>query len=465
MNGIVMLLPELFQLLIVIILFLVALGKEKKEFSWLPFLTGAGVVVAAVSLFNSGIMFYGTYKIDMLSQFFKLLIAIGFFIVSLLHLKSIDENRRADYLLLISISVLGLMLLSSSVELITIYISLEIASYALYAIVPLRAESKEAAEAGIKYILFSAVMTAVSLYGLSFIYADAHTTMLSQFKNIGWTLSAHPMATFGITLFLIGFLFKLALFPFHFWAPDVYQGMANETAAYATTLPKLGTIVVLIRLLGAVYPSAAIASVLAVFAALSMTFGNITALVQDDVKRVLGYSSVAHAGYMTVALLIQTKEALANVAFYAAAYMFMNLLAFWVICKLSDGKNLSFKDFSGLYKKAPILAFAITIAAMGLIGLPPTGGFIGKFFLLTGAWGKGFDWLIIVAALNTAIAAYYYLKFIRFSYTEESPTEEKVKTSLIDSTVAIILAVIVLAIGIIPSPIYQIALKATGILR
>ncbi|SNR75799.1 NADH-quinone oxidoreductase subunit N [Desulfurobacterium atlanticum] len=468
MNGFALVIPELFQLFIVVVLFILAVSRWEKNVSWFPYLTAIGVVVSVLSLFNSGTLFYGTYKIDLLSQIFKATISIGFFLFSLLAVKNktVEDEKKPDYLLLLSLSALGLMLISSAVELITIYIALEIASYAFYAVVPLRAKSKEAAEAGIKYIMFSAVMTAISLYGLSFIYADAHTTFLSQFKSIAWNLNTHPMATVGLTLFIVGFLFKIALFPFHFWAPDAYQGMSNETAAYSATIPKLGSIIVLIRILEAVYPSAAVASTLAVFAAIAMTVGNITALVQNDIKRVLGYSSVAHAGYMTVALLVQSKDSLANVVFYAVGYIFMNFLAFWVICKISkSGENITFENLKGLYRKAPVLAFAITVAAMALTGLPPTCGFIGKFFLLTGAWGKGFDWLIVVAALNTAISAYYYLKLVRFSYAEEGNEEKDISISLFDSSVALILSAIVFLIGIIPSPIYQLAIKATNMIK
>ena len=469
MNGFTLILPELFQTFIVIVLFTLAISKLNKCFSWFPILTGVGVLVSAASLFNSGTLFYGTYQVDLLSQIFKLTIATGFFIFSFLGVKNktVEEERKPDYLMLLSLSVLGLMLLTSSIELITIYIALEIASYAFYAVVPLRAKSKEAAEAGIKYIMFSAVMTAISLYGLSFIYADAHTTFLSQFKNIGWTLTAHPMATVGLSLFIMGFLFKIALFPFHFWVPDAYEGMSNETAAYLATIPKLGSLIVLIRIFEAVYPSPPIASLLAVFAALAMVAGNITALVQTDIKRILGYSSVAHAGYMTTALLVQTKDSLANVVFYAIGYIFMNLLAFWIVSTVSkNGENLSFDNFKGLYKKAPAMAFAITVAAMALTGLPPTAGFIGKFFLLTGAWDKGFNWLIILAALNTAIAAYYYLKFVRFSYTEENnEIEEKSIGSFLDNSMVLILSVIIFIIGIFPSPVYQLAIKATNMLK
>ncbi len=454
MESLVPFLPELVLTAICLILFVLALTKEKKRSPW--WLIPASLILVVVSAFTlnaKGTFFGGVYRLDTLSQFFKLIISAGYFIIVLLINRRADESgeRFNDYLFLISVSVLGLFAMVSSVELLTMYVALEVASYALYAIVPMRGKSPEAAEAGLKYILFSAVFTAVSIYGLAFIIADAHTSMLSGFSHISWSLKAHPLAVFGLVLFLAGFLFKIALFPFHFWAPDVYEGMSNETAAYATTLPKLGVLAVLIRLLFAVYPSGTVAAVLAVFAAASMLLGNLAALVQKDIKRILGYSSVAHAGYMTTALLIQTKDALSAVAFYALVYVLMNLLAFWILCSLSeDGRNLKLSDLKGLYKKAPVLAFSLAVAAMSLMGLPPTGGFIGKLFIFTSAWGHGFDWLVVLAAVAAAMGAFYYLNFVRYSYTLDEE-RNKISAGVYESAVALALAVAVFAVGILPS--------------
>ncbi len=467
-----LLLPELFQLAVVLVLFLQALAKPKPEGSsaaaaptigWVPLAAGVGVAVSIISLSFSGPMFHGAYHLDGLSQFFKFAVAVGFVIATLnaVNQPTLEPNQRADYFMLMSLSALGLMILASAAELITIYLALEISSYSLFAIIPLRGRDGRAAEAGIKYILFGAASTAVALYGLALILASQHTTYLSILSQKSWSWETSPLAVVGLTLFMVGFFYKLALFPFHFWCPDVYDGTSNETAAYTATLPKLGAVVILIRLAAMLKPWMEVTTVLAVLGAASMTFGNLAALTQKDLKRLLGYSSVAHAGYVTIGLVAGTAKGLAAAGFYSLIYLLMNLTAFWVICRLStDGRNLQLDDLNGLYKKAPFLAFVLAVGAFSLVGLPPTAGFMGKLFLLSAAWGRGYDWLIVVAALNTAISIYYYLNLVRHAYTAEASGEAPALRA--DSLVfGGVLAGIVLLLGTIPAPIFQWA-EAAG---
>lgn len=241
------------------------------------------------------------------------------------------------------------------------------------------------------------------------------------------------------------------------------EGTANETAAFAATLPKLGAAVVLIRLGTLWTPGLAVTNVIAVLAALSMTFGNLAALAQTDVKRLLGYSTVSHAGYMMIGLVSGTPEGLAASAFYALCYILMNLTCFWVICRVaSDGRNLELDDLNGLYKRSPSMAFILAVGAFSLVGLPPTAGFMGKLFLLTSAWNHGYNWLVIVAALNTAISIYYYLSLVRHAYTQETPTAvpappaDKGYNLLWGS----VLAGLVVLLGIIPGQAFSTAMDA-----
>ncbi len=311
----------------------------------------------------------------------------------------------------LGVSALGLMILASAVELITIYLGMEIASYSLYAVIPLRREEGRAAEAGIKYILFGAAATALALFGLAYLVMAQHTTYLAGLAQKPFGFAAAPLGVIGLTLFMAGLFYKLALFTFHFWCPDVYDGASNETAAFVATLPKLGAVAVLIRLAALVQGTGEVATVLAVLGALSMTFGNLAALTQRDLKRMLGYSSVAHAGYIMVGLAAGSAGGLAAAGFYSLVYLLMNLACFWVVCRLAeDGRNLVLDDLDGLYRQSPLWAFTRAVAAFSLVGLPPTAGFMGKLFLLSAAWGRGYDWLVVVAALNTAISIYYYLK-------------------------------------------------------
>ena len=468
------LLPELGLLLVVLFLTAAIIVRADKNpaalegvLNSLPIALGAVIALAVFGLCSRAVMFWGTYQVDALSQFFKILVVIGFFVivVNARRQATLAEGQRLDYYLFLSFSALGLVLMASANELVTIYLAMELASYSLYILIPLRAESKGAAEAGVKYILFGAAATALALYGLSWIIASQHTTYIPELMNKTWSFALNPLAAVGLSMFLAGMFYKLALFPFHFWCPDVYQGASNETAAFVATLPKMGAIVVLVRLGTMIAPGGDLANMIAVLAAISMTFGNLCALAQKDLKRMLGFSSVAHAGYILVGLVPGTAYGLAAASFYAVAYLAMNLLCFWVISRVApDGRNLSYRDLNGLSKRSPWLALSLAAAACSLVGLPPTIGFIGKFWLVTGAWGHGYDWLVIILCLNSAIAIYYYLSLFRHAYTEgeNDPLRGAAPdTGLFSSVGAVILALIVVALGVVPAPVFNLALAAS----
>jgi NADH-quinone oxidoreductase subunit N len=470
-EFVTLLLPEVVQIAITAALFLLSVNGSgsvpplSPRIAWLPVAAWAGVAVAAFSLGAQGLIFGEAYRVDGLSQFFKFAVALGFAIAVLngSSQPTLEAEKRSDYFLLLALSALGLMCLASSVELITMYLSLELSSYSLYALIPMRHRDPRAAEAGIKYILFGAAATALSLFGLAYILADQHSSYVAVLAGRTWTWSAAPLGVIGLTMFMAGFFYKLALFPFHFWAPDVYDGASNETAAYAATLPKLGAVVVLIRLAAMLTPGMQITTVLAVLGAASMTFGNLAALTQQDIKRMLGYSSVAHAGYVTVGLVAGTAAGMAAAGFYSLVYVLMNLTCFWVLCRLSaDGRNLTLNDLNGLYRRAPVLAFVLAVAALALVGLPPTAGFMGKLFLLSSAWDRGYDWLVVVAALNTAISIYYYLNLIRHAYTVE-PEGDAALPAVVPGGAwwGGALAAALLILGAVPAPVFRWA-EAAG---
>jgi NADH-quinone oxidoreductase subunit N len=457
-------LPELYQLALALVLFVMLLIRPNRRLSmaWLPVAAAVNIALAAFSLPLDGLLLYKTYQIDALSQFFKLAVAVGFFIAVLNAVRqpTLEEDKSTDYFFLLTISAWGLMLLASTVELVTLYVALEVSSYSLYALIALRGKDPRAAESGIKYILFGAAATAISLYGFSYILASQHTSYLSELSLLSWSFAETPGAVIGLMLFLAGFFYKLALFPFHFWCPDVYQGASNETATYVATLPKLGAVVVLIRLASLLEPGFEVTTLIAILGAVSMTYGNFAALAQKDLKRILGYSSVAHAGYVTLGLVSGTAEGLAAAAFYAVVYLIMNLACFWVICRLSaNGENLQLADLGGLFKRRPFLAFVLAVAAFSLVGLPPTAGFMGKLFLITSAWNHGYNWLVIFAAVNTAISIYYYLNIVRHAYTKEAPAEP-IEAKPGGAIWGGVLAAAVLFLGVLPSPVFQWALNA-----
>ncbi|SKA84531.1 NADH-quinone oxidoreductase subunit N [Paucidesulfovibrio gracilis DSM 16080] len=466
--NLIAIVPELYLLLVIAVLFVFSLGSRDWEppvEKWLPFAAGLGTLVTIISFWSPhGLMFYGVYKVDFMSLFFKGAIAFGFFVTVLnaTRNQTLDDDKRPDYYLLMALSAFGLMIIASSVELITIYLAMELSSYCVYAMIPLRAHDKGAAEAGIKYILFGAVATAIALFGFSYVLAGAHTSYISELAKVDWNFATNPMAVAGLTMFMGGMFFKLALFPFHFWCPDLYQGASNETTAYAATLPKLGAIVVLIRLAALFEPGMEIMTIMAVLGGISMTYGNFAALAQTDIKRLLGFSSVAHAGYIMVGLVAGTAAGISAAAFYALTYILMNLLCFWVVSRIAvDGRNLRLKDLNGLHKRSPGLAFSLAIGAFALVGLPPTMGFMGKFFLITAAWNNGYNWLVILLAANSAIAIYYYLNMVRHAYTNDAEEELPLPDNSPFSVAgAGMLAAVVFILGVIPGPVFNVAIQA-----
>ncbi len=463
-----LIIPELYMVALLAVLFVQSISDSLKDkIQWVPFAALLGAVLAFFSSSGVEYMFYESYRIDGLSQFFKTIIFLGLAIcaANALRVGSLGKANRADYFFFMYMSSFGLLLLSSTVELFTIYISLELSAFSLYILLPFRNKDPRAVEAAIKYVLFGAVATAIGLYGISYILAAQHTTYINELLTMDWSFTNQPMALIGLTMFLLAFLYKLALFPFHFWAPDVYQGASNETAAFAATLPKVGAIVIMVRLM-AFNPGMEVKTILAIFAAISMTFGNLVALVQKDVKRLLGYSSVAHAGFIVMGLVAGGAYGLAAASYYALVYMVMNLTLFWIITRISnDGKNVYLSDLRGLYSSSPILAFVLAVSAFALVGLPPTAGFIGKLFLFNSAWDAGFYWLVIIAVINTALAIFYYLNLVRHAYTLDEVAPSKITLSPIGASIAVILALGVLYLGVMPQNIFDFLVQASqGIL-
>ena len=260
--------------------------------------------------------------------------------------------------------------------------------------------------------------SALMLFGISLLFGMAHTTYVPQIIKLLPSLITQPAAVIGLVLALSGFFFKLALFPFHIWAPDVYQGSANQVTAYIATASKMAAAAMIIRFTGlSAGASPAMIKLLIVLSIFSMTFGNLVALIQKDIKRLLAYSSIAHAGYILIGILSLSGRGYASAIYYAAAYLVMNYSVFMVIMKLADdGHNLQIKELAGLHKRSPLLAMTLMLGLFGLAGIPPTAGFTGKFLVFAAALEKGYLFLVIIGMINATISLYYYLIVIKAAY-------------------------------------------------
>jgi len=359
------------------------------------------------------------------------------------------------------------MLLVSSVELLTMYVALELTSYSLYILVALRKGEGLQLEAGIKYFLIGAATSAVMLFGMASLYGATGETTVSALSAIIPARTASPMVIIGLLFTLCGFFFKLALFPFHLWAPAVYQGAAHQVTAYIATATKVAAIALLLRFatLGAESPY--LVHVLAALAIASMTLGNLVAIVQKDLKRLLAYSAVAHAGYILIGILSMNQSGVAAALFYAVAYLVMNFLCFLVVVKVApDGANVEVAQLAGLHSRSPLLAMSMMVGVFSLGGIPPTIGFTSKFLVFAAAMENGSFYLVLIGMINVAVSLYYYALVVKAAYFLK-PEKDRAPIHLSLSLKVLIWAVILVIVagGMYPAFIHSLTTAAAGMLR
>jgi len=462
--------PELILLLGSLLIFFFTLTSDAKKARQTALAVGvAASLICLLSLQQNGTLFYKAYQVDLFSQLFKLLIALAMTIVLIFggELKDIAPRMKPEYYLFLTLSGLGLMMLVSSVELITLFVALELSSFSLYLMVPMRDDRqglRSQMEAGVKYILFAVMATGTMLFGMSYLFGMTGSTYLAEIAPQLKTLIGEPAAVVGIAMILSGFLFKLAVFPFHFWVPDVYQGAANETTSFIASVPKLGAVAILIRVTMLAAPEGtAIVTMLMVLAVASMFYGNLAALVQKDIKRLLGFSGIAHAGFVLLGLLTFKQEGYATSIFYIVGYVLMNMACFLVLCTVSkNGENVQISDLNGLYKRSPLMAFTLATGMMALAGIPPFVGFVGKFMLMASALQAGHLALVILAALNTAIAIYYYLSVLKVTYCDAPSDVSTIEIGFATKAASLVLIAAIITIGVNPSPMLEIANRAVA---
>jgi NADH-quinone oxidoreductase subunit N len=347
------------------------------------------------------------------------------------------------------------------VELLTIYVSLELSSYSLYILVPLRKGDGIDVEAGIKYLFIGAVSSGFMLFGLSYIFGAAHSTYLADIMQAMPQLLHSPIGLVGLVLAMAGFFFKLSAFPFHFWAPDVYQGGANQVVTFIATASKAVAVALLLRLasLGVSY-GYSFAQVLMVLSILSMTLGNLVAIIQRDLKRMLAYSSIAHAGYVLMGIVGLQEAGFTSAVYYALAYLIMNFTVFMVISEVaSDGRDLKIAELAGLWRRSPLLSMSLILGVFALAGVPPSIGFTGKLLLFTSAMNSGYFWLVLIGAVNGTLSLYYYLKVVYAAYFMESdlpPIQLSLSTRLLNYA----LCATILVFGVAPNSIIELARAA-----
>ena len=422
--------PEIFYLAAALWFLLVSFGKgfdPKREHLTALGLAALGVVVCLASVGSEGYIFIKAYRADMFSQVLKVMLALGLFLIVCLcgGMTDIREGRLHDFYLLLFTCTLALMLLVSADHLLSIYVSLELSSYSLYILVALRRDRQSGLEAGLKYFLIGTFASAVMLFGMALLYSAARVTYLADMLRVLPPLINQPTVIIAILFILGGFFFKLAVFPFHFWAPDTYQGASNQVAAYIATASKVAAAGVILRFTAfAGQGGDYLVNALVVISIASMTLGNLSAIVQKDLKRLFAFSTIAHSGYVLIGILALSPAGISGTIFYALAVLIMKFTAFLVLVGVAgDGRNLRIEELAGLHRRSPLLALALMVSLFSLAGIPPTIGFTGKFLVFVAAIEKGYIALVIIAMINVVISLYYYLLVIKAAYLTEPEHE------------------------------------------
>ena len=399
----------------------------------------------------------GMLRWDWLAFFFTVLILFAAAITCLLSINVDIIGNRGDYYGLLLITSLGMVLMASSADLIMLFLAIETTSIPLYILAGFLKADDKSTESGLKYFLFGAVTSAVMLYGFSMIYGFTGETNL---YTIADAIKAAGMSLFlvgGIAvLMLVGFSFKIAAVPFHFWTPDVYEGAPTPITAYVSTASKAAGFAVLARVMMIAFPSidGFWAAVLAAMAVATMTLGNVLALAQTNIKRLLAYSSIAHAGYALIGLVALSVFGVASMMFYLLAYVITNLAAFAIVILFArTAGSEEIKDYAGLSRRSPWLAMALLIAFLSLAGMPPLAGFVAKVYVFAAAVDSGLIWLAIIGVLNAIIGLYYYLTVLKVVYLYRSEDDDKPISVPRPYAVALgVCTVLILVVGIVSGP-------------
>jgi NADH-quinone oxidoreductase subunit N len=434
-SNVIALLPEFTLtatgILIMLIEAVLKPGTSRKPLGWLAIV--GTVATGFISWYQLRLgpltAFSGSVQVDAFSIFFHLL--IGAIVVSTL-LSSLDyfegkAGHAGEYYALVLFGAVGMMFMTCSVELLMVFIGLEISSISTYIMAGFRKSQASASESSIKYFLLGSFATAFFLYGIALAFGATGSTSIAAIAAGLGTTATPTMAFLALAMMIVGLGFKVSAAPFHVWTPDVYQGAPAPVVGLMSTAPKAAAFAVLLRITFSGFPAMEHrwATLIWVLSALSMTIGNLGALKQTDVKRMLAYSSIAHAGYLLVAFTAFPPAGIAAACYYTACYAAMNVGAFAIVTEVGgyDENLRTVADYQGLFTRRPALAVLLAFFLLSLIGIPFTGGFFGKFYVFSAALQAGHVWLAVIGLLNSGVACFYYLKLLSAVFTKPEASE------------------------------------------
>jgi NADH-quinone oxidoreductase subunit N len=429
--------------------------KGKRGLGWLT-AGGIGVVFLLTVVFSRPSdeiveVWGGMLRHDWLSFSFTLLFLFGAAMTSLFAMEMKPLGQKGEFYFLLLVSTIGMILMASSADLIMLFLAIETTSIPLYILAGFYVLDNKSTESGFKYFLFGAMTSAVMLYGFSLIYGFTGTTDIYEITEMIKTGDLSLTLAIGtLILVMVGFGFKISVVPFHFWAPDVYEGAPTPVAGFLSTASKAAGFAVLMRILLTVYADPLVIPywviIVAALSVFSMTLGNAMAIPQKNIKRLLAYSSIAHAGYALIGVAALSELGIASVVFYLVVYVVTNLAAFGVVAafwRISGSDQIA--DYAALSRRSPTLAIIMLVTFLSLAGMPPLGGFVAKFFVFAAAVNAGLVWLAIIGVLNAIVGLYYYLVVLKVVYLFRSEEEDKP----IPMTRPYTLALTILVLGII----------------
>ncbi|MFB0515978.1 MAG: NADH-quinone oxidoreductase subunit N [Candidatus Neomarinimicrobiota bacterium] len=474
-------LPELIltaSVVVIILLDVFIKGRNRNRIVWLLSLVALFIAGTFLILQKSPseAIFYGALAIDPYSRFFKWIFLVATAVIYLVspYTRELDENPRHEYYLFLLVVVFGMFLMASALDLIIVYLSLEIVSIGSFILAGFLKKDQLSSESSLKYVIYGALSSGVMLYGLSLLFGIAGSTNVFDVQAAlsGVPEQAHLTLSIALLLVLTGFGYKIAMVPFHFWTPDVYQGAPTTITAYLSVAPKAAGFALALRILGIAFGASPdlnlgswlpveglpFGTLIAIFSAATMTVGNVIAIQQSSVKRMLAYSSIAHAGYMLMAATILNAQALGAIMFYLAVYLFMNLGAFLVAIFIHNQYGFNeIDEWKGLGFQAPAIAVAMGVFLFSLTGLPPTAGFVGKVYLFSVLIeANQFWWLVILGVVNSVISLYYYIRILRVMFLDAEPTGETIADHPALTGTILALMIPVLLFGVYWTPLMKL---------
>ncbi len=446
------------------------LPQRGKKAAGILAVAGLAVILGYTILnFNRQAVFFGgVYQIDAYAAFFKVLFLTAALLILFMASRYTEffGRRSSEWFSFMIFATLGMMIMVSAGDLLTLYVGLELMTISFYILSGYLLNDGLSVEAGIKYLIMGALSSAVLLFGISLVYAASGSTIFIEIYRALHNGGSQPVLWAGIVMLIAGLGFKVSAVPFHMWTPDIYQGAPTPVTAYLSVASKAAGFAALVRVFMVALPTAQFNwhSVLAVLAALTIVVGNLVALPQTNVKRLLAYSSIAQAGYILVGLVAANVYGLKGLLFYAMLYVFSNVGAFAVTTMVEvESRSTDLAAFNGLGRRSPMLAAVMTVCLLSLAGIPPLAGFAGKFYLFSGAIQAGYLWLAFLGLLMSMVSVYYYLNVAKAMYIGSNDKEEAVAVPAAGRLALWICLLGTVFIGVYPGPLSQLAQQSIAL--